>query len=439
MSDARPSKEAEIIRLAGLGVTQRGICTELGVGSHRVSNALKSFKAKGIIPEKLPRGPRKKITKAILSFIDVRTLQDARLTSLQLSVSIRQRFNVLLHPSTIARQKKLMGFHYQPPRHIQDLSEDHLKARLAFCTQMLANPGWLPKIHFSDESRFVLGDDKRWVWYRRGEHNESTMHATQKFPPSVMIFAVIGLGYKSKLLFVEGTIDAEKYIQNLTNLGFIEELDQKHGCLEWIFQQDGAPCHTSQKALDWIEQYCDLLSGWPANSPDLSPIELLWAILKHAVAALRPETVAQLKEVLQEAWDTISQEVIDSLCASFPRRLTLCQEVEGTSISKLLHLCGAATAANQWRADNQVVGPWTAEEDGVIYERFRLHGPRWDVLEHFLPGRTAGAIKHRWYAHLQRREHALLGDTTLMMDIRKRLDEGAPIPEICTGDAETEE
>jgi hypothetical protein len=127
------------------------------------------------------------------------------------------------------------------------------------------------------------------------------MYTTGKVPPSVMIFGVIGLGYKSKLLFVEGTIDAEKYIQNLSKLGFIEELDRKRGVFEWIFQQDGAPCHTSQMVFEWIEANCDLLSDWPPNSPYLSPIELLWTILKHVVTVFRPEIVAELKAVLQRA------------------------------------------------------------------------------------------------------------------------------------------
>jgi hypothetical protein len=96
---------------------------------------------------------------------------------------------------------------------------------------MLENSGWLPLINVSDESRFVREDDKRWVWYRRGEENESAIRPTQKFPPSIMIFAVIGRDYKSRLLFVEGMIDAEKYIENLLQLGFIEELDQRHGAL----------------------------------------------------------------------------------------------------------------------------------------------------------------------------------------------------------------
>jgi hypothetical protein len=96
-----------------------------------------------------------------------------------------------IDPSSITRHKKLMGFRYQPPRHTPELRQEHVEARVAFAEQMLAHPGWLPRIHFSDESRFVLGDDKRWVWYRRGEENDSAMRSTQKFPPSVMIFGVI--------------------------------------------------------------------------------------------------------------------------------------------------------------------------------------------------------------------------------------------------------
>jgi hypothetical protein len=82
-----------------------------------------------------------------------------------------------------------------------------------------------------------------------------------------MIFGVIGIDYKSDVLFVEESIDADKYIENVSQLGFIEDLNRKHGILQWIFQQDGSPCHTSQNAIDWLEENCDVLSGWLPNSP----------------------------------------------------------------------------------------------------------------------------------------------------------------------------
>jgi transposase len=51
-------------------------------------------------------------------------------------------------------------------------------------------------------------------------------------------------------------------------------------------------------AVDWIEGNCDLLSRCPANARELNPIESLWAILKHSVAALELTTIAELEEVL---------------------------------------------------------------------------------------------------------------------------------------------
>jgi hypothetical protein len=132
------------------------------IGQHRVTNALKSFAASGIIPEPLSRGPRKKITKAILDLIDIRTLQDAHLSSSLLDGEISDRFRISITPRSVAFQRQMMGFHCQPPRHTQELNQRHIEARVEFCQKMLANPSWLPLIHFSDESRFVLGDDKRW-------------------------------------------------------------------------------------------------------------------------------------------------------------------------------------------------------------------------------------------------------------------------------------
>lgn len=65
---------------------------------------------------------------------------------------------------------------------------------------------------------------------------------------------------------------------------------------------------------------------WPSKSPDLNPIENLWAILSRRVYpnGKQYDSVALLKAALFEAWEAIPVALLASLIESMPRR---CVEV----------------------------------------------------------------------------------------------------------------
>jgi transposase len=85
--------------------------------------------------------------------------------------------------------------------------------------------------------------------------------------------------------------------------------------------------------LDWLEESADVIMDWPPNSPDLSPIELIWAILKKLVRKVKPQTIEELKSSLLAAWAMIPQDMINRLCEGFATRLQLCLANAGDSIS----------------------------------------------------------------------------------------------------------
>ena len=59
------------------------------------------------------------------------------------------------------------------------------------------------------------------------------------------------------------------------------------GC-HWVLQQDNDLKHTSKKVLPYFKDTNTNVVEWPAQSPDLNPIENLWQVLKKNVHARKP-------------------------------------------------------------------------------------------------------------------------------------------------------
>ena len=137
-----------------------------------------------------------------------------------------------------------------------------------------------------------------------------------------MVWGCMGWNGVGQLTEVEGRMDAKQYVSiledhmlpSLENSGIPEE--------EVIFQQDNDPKHTSKLAKNWMKNNQIKQLDWPAQSPDLSPIEHLWVHMKNRLNeySTLPKGVWDIWQRVAEVWDAIPPEVCQNLINSMLRR-----------------------------------------------------------------------------------------------------------------------
>ena len=181
-------------------------------------------------------------------------------------------------------------------------------------------------IIWSDESRYEVfrGNGKRYVWRNTQEkYNPKCLIPTFKSgQESVMVWACFTKNKLGPIIRLEGRITAKIYIELLENylLPFINNLENKNN---YIFQEGNAPIHTAYIAKDWKKDNNIASLPWPAQSPDLNPIENLWDVLERRVRKHKPLPRNQdnLWQILQEEWLKLDIDICNNLVDSMPRRI----------------------------------------------------------------------------------------------------------------------
>jgi transposase len=254
------------------------------------------------------------------------------------------------HHTTLARAAKQAAKQSGEPlrcvtgQPAKRLTAGNKTTRLAFA-QANRRRRW-PSVLFTDRKRFLWrhpGDAvSRSQWVKKGQRRTAL---TVNHPLAVNVYLGICKWGCTPCKKVAGTSKLRSPFtnnrgepaKNITSRGYADVLTStflpagnrlfsKEGFASWTLQQDNDPTH--RVAARIVKQHSrahtskvELLSGWPPNSPDLNPIENLWAILAAEVASKRCKSFEEFQAAVEHACSHVSKRILARLIDSMPKRI----------------------------------------------------------------------------------------------------------------------
>ena len=234
----------------------------------------------------------------------------------------------------------------------QELSDSDKKQRLNFALwlkeKLHSEPQFTSRVWFSDEAHFTLhgslNKQNNRIW-----SDELPPEAVSEYPlhsPKVTAWCALSASGVVGPFFFESpngtttTVDQHGYVEVLEKFWRQLQDDQnqtnRRSAPAW-FQQDGAPAHTSNLALQWLHDHfgARLVSRktatpWPAHSPDLTPMDFyLWGYLKSEVTKKKAKNLSELKDMIAEAVRGITPDTCARVIRQVEDRAEICIRQKG--------------------------------------------------------------------------------------------------------------
>lgn len=328
MKDVALGQRVLIVELRSQGSTPTEILREYGIPTSQTCKWWGRHQ-RGLGLGDLPRtGRRPKLSKLgekkIRALLKRKKRGSVRLVSADYYRATGQR----VHYSTVSRVAHGLGIRYRIRPKKPRLKQINKEARVAFASQPREEGFWR-KVITTDEKTFTLQSGPRGQWCEF--HEDPAPRGTVKYDMGVRVWGGVGYYGLTPLFRIPKKMSGGDYKTFLEKKVY-PSLRRKFGP-DFIFQHDGDGSHTAAAVSAWLdEQPQDWITDWPSHSPDLSPIENLWAILARRLEGRKVRTEDGLWRLLQEEWRKIPKTNWRKLGDSLPKRMDLVIAANGGPI-----------------------------------------------------------------------------------------------------------
>lgn len=316
------------------GITTRNIASKLKISQSSVQRLRKkcgnTLKTEvGGRPKKLSGTDGRRIIKYLTSGEAKSTANAAKI--------LQRDTGKIVSRWTVQRKLKDQNFQAIEKKKKPLLSKKNIKARLNFAKKYehYTEEDWR-KVIWSDETKInrYTTDGRQWSWKREGEPltQKDFIQTVKHGGGNIKIwgcFTAFGVGSLQK---IDGNMNKIMYLDILKSKLKETIENMPYPINEVIFQQDNDPKHTAKVVKKWLHEQDFKLLEWPAQSPDLNPIENLWALLKKGLANnydSPPSSLPVLYDRVQEQWYNLSLDLCEKLVKSMSNRLQAVIKAKG--------------------------------------------------------------------------------------------------------------
>ncbi len=271
-------------------------------------------------PEK--RGRKRKASEEQLGRIKKILLGGKHVGTKRLNQKIREKIRLNISGRTVCRYVSKLNLVWGKYRRVPFLTEKHKEKRYEWALKNEATDwnAWI----FSDEKIFRAGAAPVGVRYRKGHQ---PFYPTKRWSGQVFVWYAIHKTGIFKAQVVESRLNNVTY-RLLLEKGLLPGYQPS-----MIFQQDNARPHIAKEVKQWmVEKKVQCCNDWPANSPDLNPIENLWSKIDFEVRRRCPRSKETLRKIVMLEIKKITRSEISNLIDSMPRRISQVKKSNGGNI-----------------------------------------------------------------------------------------------------------
>ena len=328
----RSDQIAQITCLCQAKHSNKEIGAITGISSRSIQRWTKKFREStdGDVPlQRKSKGKPKLLSPRTLKMIKRQVDENPTLTARQL----KDRNPLLLQDVSIRTIQRALcrdlGYRCYVAKRVPRLTARQMRNRLKYAKDKVK---WQRKklynVLWSDESTFKVSEyQTKYVRRRPGSdaYDPKFTVGTVKQPDRLMVWGSIGYHGLGHLVVLprNQTMTAKRY-RNIVLKPYLKQSLRKAGITrnKAIFQQDGATFHTAKLIGTYLDNIgIQYIKPWPGNSPDLNPIEHVWARMKQQLQHRDTSTLEKLGNEIQDTWKNMDRTFIKNLIDSVPNRL----------------------------------------------------------------------------------------------------------------------